>query len=143
MHTKKVLSILLVIVVVATLSYRFCYPYKEDRAATYITTHCLPKSRTWCAWYVMKAIIAGGEPCPIAPAWAYRYILPCIGFEEIDTADWHKQVGDLVVFPAVKGHKWGHIAMWNGTQWVSDFKQKNFIVSPGYNGSHYRIYRHK
>ena len=140
---KKGLSILLVFVVAATLFYRFCYPYKEDRAATYVTTHCLSKSYKCCAWYVMKGIIAGGEPCIIAPAWAYRYILPCIGFEEIDTADWHEQVGDLVVFPAVKGHKWGHIAMWNGTQWVSDFKQKNFVVSPGYNGCHYRIYRHK
>ena len=140
---KKLLSILLVIVIAATLFYRFCYPYNEERAATYVTTHCLSKSYHCCAWYVMKAIIAGGEPCIILPAWAYRYYLPLIGFEEVSEADYQNEVGDLVVFPAVKHHIFGHIAMWNGTQWVSDFKQKNFIVAPGYAGSKYKFYRHK
>lgn len=38
MKIKKVLSLLLAVVVVATLFCRFCYPYKEDRAATYSYT---------------------------------------------------------------------------------------------------------
>lgn len=140
---KKVLSILLAIVVAATLFYRFCYPYKEGRAAAYVDTHCLSRSHNCCAWYVMKAIIAGGEPCVILPAWAYVYYLPFIGFEELSDTNYKHEVGDIVVFPAVKGHKYGHIAMWDGTQWVSDFKQKHFIVSPAYSGCHYRLYRHK
>ena len=140
---KKILSHLLIIVIVATLFYRFCYPYKEDRAATYVATHCLSRSHNCCAWFVMKGIIAGGEPCIILPAWAYEYYLPLIGFEEVSETNYKHEVGDIVVFPAVKGHNYGHIAMWDGTQWVSDFKQKNFIVAPGYRGSNYKFYRHK
>ena len=140
---KKILSYLLIIVIVATLFYRFCYPYKKDRAATYVATHCLSRSHHCCAWFVMKGIIAGGEPCIILPAWAYEYYLPFIGFEEVSETNYKHEVGDIVVFPAVKGHKCGHIAMWDGTQWVSDFKQKNFIVAPEYRGSKYKFYRHK
>lgn len=91
----------------------------------------------------MKAIIAGGEPCIILPAWGYEYYLPFIGFEEVSEANYKHEVGDIVVFPAVKGHKYGHIAIWNGTQWVSDFKQKNFIVASAYSEADYKLYRHK
>ena len=36
------------------------------------------------------------------------------------------QAGDIAVFGSTTAHSHGHIAAWDGTQWVSDFKQPNF-----------------
>ena len=52
-----------------------------------------------------------------------------------------REAGDVVVFPASGGRKWGHIAMWNGSQWVSDFSQKNIIVHRDYGQAPFTIYR--
>lgn len=50
--------------------------------------------------------------------------------------------GDIAAFGAVSGHAYGHIAMWNGTQWVSDFKQSSFWVANQYSvEKKYAIYR--
>lgn len=43
-----------------------------------------------------------------------------------------KKVGDIVVFQPIGKRYFGHIAMWNGSQWVSDFKQRNIIVHSDY-----------
>ena len=51
--------------------------------------------------------------------------------------------GNSIVFPAVGKHIWGHIQMWNGKQWVSDFKQKNMILAKAYHKTDWKIYRHK
>jgi type VI secretion system secreted protein VgrG len=44
--------------------------------------------------------------------------------------------GDIIVIEAFQGdkkyHKHGHIAMYNGTQWVSDFKQRDMWAGPDY-----------
>lgn len=68
------------------------------------------------------------------PRSAYQYdsYLPTIGFKCIKTlytldeqSDWSSsdaQLGDIAVM-AHEEH--GHICMWNGNQWVSDFKQNN------------------
>lgn len=34
-----------------------------------------------------------------------------------------QQAGDVVVVQDIPGHRYGHMAMFNGTQWVSDFRQ--------------------
>ena len=49
--------------------------------------------------------------------------------------------GDIVVFDSVTGHQYGHIAMWTGTEWISDFKQKNIIVNKAYNDGKSSIFR--
>jgi hypothetical protein len=38
------------------------------------------------------------------------------------------QAGDVVVLNAIGKHQYGHIAYYNGTQWISDFKQQNINV---------------
>jgi len=96
--------------------------FNVDKAVAHLDSHALSRSHNCCAWFVMRAMQAGGCPIGILPAHAYSKVLPLYGFKEIKTDKYQK--GDIVVFPAVKGHKWGHIAMWNGRQWVSDFKQK-------------------
>ena len=48
------------------------------------------------------------------------------------------QKGDVVVFSAIKGHKHGHICMYDGHQWISDFKQRSMYSANAYrnNGMH-------
>lgn len=50
--------------------------------------------------------------------------LPDLGFHEVEQNGYIPQKGDIVVFDAIKGHKYGHICMYNGVQWVSDFSRE-------------------
>ena len=92
------------------------------------------KSSGWCARYVRTAIEAGGVSTAGRPASAYLYtsFLPKIGFNLVTTlfgksaqAQWSSsdaKQGDI----SVMSHgQHGHICMWNGRQWVSDFFQNN------------------
>lgn len=117
--------------------------YDSRRAAEYITSHSAKKSKGLCAYYVRRALIAGGMPAYLkASACHYSKILPLYGFKEIDNPLTYEK-GDIVTFPSVKNHPHGHIAMWNGEQWVSDFKQKGIIVNLAYNEVEYKIWRHR
>lgn len=114
-------------------------PFNVDKATNPLSEHAFSHSHNCCAWFVMRAMQSGGCPAIILPAWAYRYYLPIIGWEEININSSIPQKGDVSIFPYTKNHIFGHIAMWNGEQWISDFKQKNIIVSKDY--TTYRIYR--
>lgn len=70
----------------------------------------------------------------------YKDFLTGLGFEIIDKPK-KLEVGDIVVFGAVKGHPHGHIAIWNGHQWVSDFKQRSLIVNKAYHNSEVTYHR--
>lgn len=104
-----------------------------------------------CAYYVRLALAAEGftDFNTNHPGAAYQYdsYLTKDGFTAVaqSTQDGYAaQAGDVVVFQPVSGHSSGHIAMYDGSQWVSDFKQNNFYASNDYktqNGS-YTIYRH-
>lgn len=69
------------------------------------------------------------------PGWAWEYIsyLPTIGFKCIGkvskNSNFTPEPGDIAVYqkgsnPNVPGH----ICMWTGAEWASDFKQRNMIV---------------
>ena len=49
--------------------------------------------------------------------------------------------GDIVVFPMTWKHPLGHIAIWNGKHWVSDYKQKSIYIDEDYKGVKYIVYR--
>ena len=117
------------------------YTLDKDKAVKYLTENAEAKSRTWCAWYVMRALQEGGCPVCLLPAYGYSWLLPRMGFAEASKENYVPQKGDLIVFPAVGKHIWGHIQMWNGTQWVSDFKQKNMIPAKAYRSTDWKIYR--
>ena len=125
------------------LGYVFIVPhtYSVDKAVAYVNEHAETHSRNMCALYVERAINAGGQPAFILPAWGYAYVLPHMGFDEMKRDDYRPQKGDIVVFLRVKGHIFGHIAMYNGHQWVSDFKQRGLIVASAYQGSNYQYFR--
>ena len=117
--------------------------WEPQKAAEYATENAEKKSVGLCALYVRKAIKAGGIPLYTGgDAWSYKYVLPILGFDEVDKKS-ERMAGDIVVFQPIGGRKFGHIAMWNGKQWVSDFKQRSIIVHSDYRreGCEYAIFR--
>lgn len=128
-----VISILIFIVVavVCLLYLRHC-EWSPEEAARYATEHAEKKSVGMCALYVRNAIIAGGIPLYVGgDAWSYKYMLPILNFHQVGKKS-EPEIGDIVVFQPIGGRKYGHITIWNGKQWVSDFKQRNLIVHSDY-----------
>lgn len=124
----------LIIIVAAILIWNHMpYYYNNDKTVSYVTSHAAPHSRSMCAWYVIKAMWNGGCPIGLVPAYSYDKTLPQMGFEEIPSKGYVPQKGDISVLPQNEESSFGHIAVYNGKKWVSDFEQKEV-----YPGSYYR-----
>lgn len=124
------------------LYLRHC-EWSPEATARYATEHAEKKSVGMCALYVRKAIMTGGIPLYMGgDAWCYKYTLPILNFHQVGKKS-EREVGDIVVFQPIGGRRFGHIAIWNGSQWVSDFRQRNLIVHSDYldDGCEYAIYR--
>ncbi len=87
-------------------------------------------------------------PAIILPTRWFKCYMPLVQFEEMSKKDYKPKKGDVVVFerPIWKDWKkisqwWGHVAMYNGKQWISDYKQND--MSPYGKGVPYRVYRYK
>ena len=110
--------------------------YDINKATETLNEQAEPNSIGKCAKYVRQAIEAGGLSTIGRPVSAkdYKGFLPTLGFSQIATTNYTK--GDIAVFEAFQGakkyHEHGHIQMYNGTQWVSDFKQNGFWAGPDY-----------
>ena len=114
------------------------------KAADYATKNAAPKSLGRCARYVRVALEHAGYKLTPQPS-AYEYwtngIMEKMGFQKI-AKNTQLQVGDVVVFNRTPKHPHGHIAIWNGAQWVSDFKQNKFFVSTEYSKHNdYQLFR--
>lgn len=118
-------------------------------ACKYLENTATPETRHICATEVRSAIDIGFNTNPKGPnsftgragrpSWAWKYIdfLPNIGFKFLgkvskdNMKSWVGEPGDIAVYqknenPSVPGH----ICMWTGSRWLSDFKQNNMIVYP-------------
>lgn len=114
--------------------------YDIDAAVKYVVDNAASKSLGKCALYVRKGINAGGISGSYGDAYQYIQALPKLGFTDLGKIT-SFQKGDIVVFNKTGGRKYGHIAMWTGSQWVSDFKQKSIIVHSDYTGKDYHVFR--
>lgn len=148
MKKIKVSIIILAVIICAYTVWCQTYSFDFDKATSHLTEHGRNKSIHCCAWYTMRALQAGGCPAIILPAQWYRYYMPLVQFEEISQKGYKPEKGDVVVFERPSGRSWkkisqwwGHIAMYNGEQWISDFKQKN--MNPYRKHVAYRLYRYK
>ena len=140
---KRLLKVIGCIVGVILIWNHLPYYYNNDKVVDYATTHAGNDSRTMCAGYVIIAMWHGGCPIGLVPAYAYNKILPRMGFEEISIKNYKPQKGDISVLPTNKRSVFGHIAVYNGQIWVSDFTQeKGIFPSSAYrvNGK-YQIFR--
>ncbi len=84
------------------------------------------RSRGLCAKYVRRALQSAGykfKPNPSAYQYATRGTLRKAGFTRISNRS-KPQVGDVVVVSRSRRHPHGHISIYDGRNWVSDFRQK-------------------
>ncbi|GLQ97843.1 CHAP domain-containing protein [Dyella mobilis] len=121
-------------------------PFNATGAANFIDGHAQPHSTNNCAAYVRRAIQWGGVyVTPTNNAKDYGPNLVAAGFYAVTDAP---QKGDVVVIDGIAGHSHGHMAMFDGSKWVSDFKQRagteGFYPGPDYRRvkPSYTIYRH-
>lgn len=94
-----------------------------------------------CALYVRKALQSAGYKFTPKPS-AYQYAhgtLAGAGFTKISNKDYVPQVGDVVVFNRTSRNPHGHIQIYDGRGWVSDFRQPKFSPYSQHNG--YTVWR--
>ena len=134
MKRKIALFIVLIILAYAGCRRLLYNDYSNEKAVEYLVKHAESHSISRCALYVRRAIGAGGCPTFLQPPSAcdYAEFLPDLGFSQIDTEVYMPQAGDIVVFSAIKGHKHGHICMYAGNHWISDFKQRSMYSASAY-----------
>lgn len=100
------------------------------------------KSLGRCALYVRKALqSAGYNFTPQASAYMYASngTLAKAGFTKISSNNYVPQVGDVVVFNRTRKNPHGHIQIYDGRGWVSDFRQPKFSPYSQHNG--YTVWR--
>ncbi|MCQ4167269.1 hypothetical protein [Tahibacter harae] len=111
--------------------------YSVDAAVKHINANAHSKSQQQCGKYVRLAIAKGGanfpQPYP-GSAKDYGPVLSKLGFSKVPSEAYAPQRGDVVIFQGNSRSKHGHAQMWNGTEWVSDFRQGTDI----YPGQTYR-----
>ncbi len=111
-----------------------------DKLCSYAVGAAKGASEGRCALYVRRALEAaqvkkmfsGG----LGDAKDYISSLPKIGWKNVGKNISSFAKGDIAVFPA-SSSKFGHVCIWTGSIWVSDFKQKT--VQPS-NSSNYDYY---
>ena len=96
-----------------------------DAAVTHLINHAQPSTVGLCAGYVADALEAGGFKF-VRQVSAYQYrtnkILTGMGYKEIQKPSSFKK-GDITVTDKNSYHEHGHMAMWSGSNWISDFIQ--------------------
>lgn len=110
--------------------------FNINDAIRYLALNAEEKSIGKCATAVRKALEAGGLSTTNRPNYAGSYdsYLPQIGFTQVTTSNGYiPQAGDIIIHEATTGHSIGHIAMYDGSRWISDFVQRDM-----YGGSAYR-----
>lgn len=117
-----------------------------QKAVDWINKNAQKKSSGKCAKYVRLALEAGGGDTSGHPVSAKNWgpTLEKMEFEIVSNEGYVAELGDVVVFqpPANASAKHGHIQMFNGKCWVSDFFQQNFKPNRRENPQ-YKIYRLK
>ncbi len=111
-------------------------PWDAAKAVQYLQDNAEPHSTGHCAQYVREAIEAGGVTLHRHnSAKDYGSSLTAVGFAEVSTGTgYHHRAGDVGIVQPIPGHPHGHMAMFDGTHWISDFVQLHGI----YPGQGYR-----
>ena len=110
--------------------FAFIYSIDMDAAVRTLVNNAHSSSTGYCAAYVARALMAGGFSFTTqASAYMYRSngILVGMGYREISRPSYF-QKGDITVTDRNNDHVHGHIAMWSGSNWISDFVQNSEYV---------------
>ena len=110
--------------------------WDKAKAVEHLDKHALAQSAGRCAQFVRQAIEAGGVVLVRhLSAKDYGPSLTMVGFVAMPpSVVLTPAAGDVGVVQPIPGHPDGHMAMFDGTLWVSDFKQMHGL----YPGPKYR-----
>ncbi|SUI01810.1 Uncharacterised protein [Salmonella enterica subsp. indica] len=113
-------------------------------AVNYVKTHAGSHSQGWCAEFTRKAIRAGG--ITLGHTWHstdYGPMLRRAGFTAIGAYETPREGDVIIIQPYAGGNPIGHMAIYDGAEWYSDFKQRDIWAGPGYQAARpsYTIYR--
>jgi hypothetical protein len=99
-----------------------------DGFVDYMDKHAGEKSNRECAHACGEGLKAVGiDPKgTIGEAKDYGPFLQRHGAEVVPEKDYKPQKGDIAVFEGNKDHQHGHVQVFDGKQWVSDFKQRDY-----------------
>ena len=115
-------------------------------ALRHLNSHAHKGSLGQCARYVRQAVEAGGvELVHHVSAKDYGSSLTRVGFKSLGAVRSGFRAGDVAIIRPIHGHPHGHICMYNGRHWVSDFVQYHgFYPGAGYrkHKPHYAVYRY-
>ena len=104
-------------------------------AVAHLNQHARAHSTGHCAQFVRQAVEAGGvRLIHHASAKDYGKSLENAQFKALPGGTDRFLAGDVVVIQPIPGHPHGHMAMFNGAIWISDFKQMHGL----YPGASYR-----
>lgn len=101
-----------------------------EKAANYLKKNAQRKTTGYCARYVTNALYEAGfifERPDCAHLYWDDHILNQIGYIEINNPNSYI-IGDITVTENNTEHIYGHIAMWCGEKWISDFIQNSEFV---------------
>jgi hypothetical protein len=117
-----------------------------EKAVTHAQTKAESGSVGMCAKYTRQAIEAGGVTLTRhGSAKDYGSSLVAVGFVELNFCPVAYAKGDVAVIQGFPGHPHGHMQIFDGAQWISDFKQKDFWPGKAYRDKQpsYAVYRYK
>jgi len=128
-------------------------PIDIEKFARHLRAHAdsTPPGHGKCGEYIRKALQAGGahfnEYSPPHYGKQYGLTLERLGFHEItvnDPDNFNFIRGDVVVMEPYKGGIAGHVAGYDGKNWISDFVQRDFWAGKKYRDErpHYAVYRY-
>jgi hypothetical protein len=107
-------------------------PLNKSQLSEWMDAHALTRSSHHCAMYCRMGLEAAGLNTADRPqsgdAGDYGPFLLRHGAQIVPADSYVPQVGDVVVFDKTDQHPFGHIEMYDGSHWVSDFMQHS--ISP-------------
>lgn len=126
-------------------------PTDLEKFTKHLRANALPKyGKGRCGEYVRKALQAGGANFNGKyPPTGKQYgpALETLGFHKItvdNPANFAFLKGDVMVMEPYKGSTAGHVAGYDGRNWISDFVQNDFWAGPAYRKEKpkYAVYRY-
>ena len=111
--------------------------WNRNNAVAHLDANAKNQSSGRCAEFVRKAVEAGGVILiRRVSAKDYGPSLDQVGFRLVGGGvDGQYYPGDVAVIQPIAGHPHGHMAMYNGQIWISDFRQTHGL----YPGHSYRL----
>ncbi len=116
-----------------------------NKAVEHLQKNAGAKSQGKCAAFVRQAIEAGGATFQRTTyAKDFGPSLLQAGFRQISETGYKAQKGDVIVIQPYTGSTAGHVEMFDGAIWISDFKQSDEWAGPSYRKQKpaRAIYRH-